>query len=128
VPIATQFIELIQKNGESMETITQPKVDHTPAVLDDASKVLLRAAELLEQRGHCKGAAVSDGAYCLSGAISIAALDNKRFGSWGLWHGHDAAMKRVRKALQDPIAWNDAPERTADEVVAKLRAVALRGE
>ena len=104
--------------------ITKPKVDHTPAELDEASRILLRAAAILEEHGHCKGRAQHGDSHCLSGAITVASFE---FGHWGLYHGHAAAMRRVVRFLDDPIRWNDAPERTKDEVVAKLRAVALAG-
>ena len=101
------------------------KVDHTPAVLDETSKVLLRAAEILEAGGHCKGSAESNGAHCLSGAISAAALERRD--DWGLYEGHKKAIARLRPLIPHwcPVLWNDAPERTKNEVVAKLRAAAF---
>lgn len=103
-----------------------PKTDHTPAELDETSRILLNAANLIEERGHCKGAAQVGDAFCLSGAISRAALDSFQEGSdWSLWRGHEEAMARLRTHMECPVAWNDRPERTKEEVVAKLRAVAL---
>lgn len=101
-----------------------PKVDHQPAELDRVSRLLLKAADIMEVGGHCKGMAQDGAAHCLSGAVSQAAFG---FGSWGLWHGHNEAFERVRASIEDPISWNDDPARTKDEVVAKLRAVALSG-
>ena len=93
--------------------------------LDEASKVLLRAAELIEKHGWCQNAAGDmEGSVCLWGAIqaaqgiepgSIIFLDNE-------------AWDRIFSALRYcPIRWNDAPGRTQAEVCAKLRAVALAG-
>jgi hypothetical protein len=90
---------------------------------ENVRRLLLRAAEILDVGGHCKGQAVDGDAHCLSGAVSTAALETGD--SWDLWHGYEACIKRIHKHLEYPVQWNDAPERTKEEVVAKLRAVAL---
>jgi hypothetical protein len=127
VPIATQFIELIQKNGASMKTITKPKVDHTPAVLDEVSKLLLAAAAEMERLGHARREMQScDGSVCIQGALGMA-----RFGNGTAIFDElcSSAYSRVRANLGgSPMSWNDEHGRTKDQVVAKLRAVALRGE
>ena len=95
--------------------------------LDEASKVLLRAADLVEDgrltwvqgSENCRGSNV-----CAAIAIQRAAD-----GTWGV-----APEARARFAAAvgggstyDIWHWNDAPGRTQAEVVAKLRSVALGG-
>lgn len=104
-----------------------PKVDHTPAELDAASKILLKAAAVIEERGLAKGERCNaKGAMCVHGAIAFAA-----HGDPHAWEQDDGrlAVTRMVEAV-DPgcggaAQWNNARERTKDEVVAKLRAVAL---
>ena len=84
--------------------------------LDEASKVLLRAAEYIEEHGWCQHDLVEmSGRVCLMGAIySVAKEDDAR-----------AALDMVVNAIgRFPSVWNDAPGRTQAEVVAKLREVA----
>jgi len=48
-----------------------PKVDHTPAELDEASGLLLRTAAYLEEHGHCRGSALDErGGRCVIGAMT----------------------------------------------------------
>ena len=100
-----------------------PKADYTPAELDYPSRLLLRAAAVLEAHGHCKGRAQDQyGAHCVSGAITQAGfeLDGYSMGS------HDEAVRRLDRYVGGNIvAWNDDGERTKDEVVAALRSAAI---
>jgi hypothetical protein len=93
-----------------------------------ARTVLLNAAELIRTRGWCQDRAVTpDGRLCLIGAlvvansrVSVAAMIGS---SYPLAH---EALNRLRCAvLQSPGRWNDAPGRTAAEVIALLEQVAL---
>jgi hypothetical protein len=87
------------------------------------AEVLTKAADLIEQGGHCKGTPRWGTAYCASEAIYAACpeLVTKPTGR---------TCRAARRAFYDAIhspgitSWNDAPERTADEVVAKLREAA----
>lgn len=100
--------------GAKMKVETKPKVDHTPAEMDEASLALLRAAAFLEESGlwgvqHCAWTAINCSAH------GITKME---------------ASARMFKALgADNVGgifrWNDTVGRTQDEVVAKLRAVAL---
>ena len=89
--------------------------------LDEASKVLLRAADLIEDRGWCQRALEDDmGRYCAIGAIlQVPGTTDER----------SVAATRLMKSIceRDVAVWNNAPGRTKEEVVAKLRAVALGG-
>ncbi len=98
-----------------------------PAELDDASKLLLKAADLIETRGHCKNALEKDGAFCAVGALCFAATGSPRdLPPSG--HPYYSAFTRLYDALGCfPVDWNNAVERLKDEVVAKFRSVALGG-
>lgn len=98
--------------------------------LDDASKVLLKAADMIERNGWCQGAAYLDfvkgskGPMCMYGAIWAANDDDPT----GKFEALKAAEGRVNEACGTFMAkWNDKSGRTKDEVLAKLRAVALGG-
>jgi hypothetical protein len=105
-----------------------PKVDHTPAELDAASRLLLRTAEVIERQGWCQCyIGIANGQVCLEGALMIAAgktpesviIPNTVAGE---------AVSRVRASVgMGAYQWNDKPGRTKEEVIAKLRAVALGG-
>lgn len=106
---------------------SEAKYLETPAELDDTSKLLLKAADRIETHGWCQGNYWVGEKSCLVGAITKA---------WGSDYKNDGssqralAYERVARSLglpmpADIIAWNDAKERTEDEVVAKLRAVAF---
>jgi hypothetical protein len=96
-----------------------PKVDHTPAELDEASKLLLKAAVLIEEHGLWQG----DPRKAVGGICAILAIPRDSPAAYD-------AQERLIKAVGGTrivhvFEWNDAPERTAAEVCAKLRAVAL---
>lgn len=96
--------------------------------LDDASRLLLKAAELIEERGWCQRQQEdAKGRLCILGALHYAEGGSPMtpFG---------AVAYNARNRLMDVLGiwmlgrdWNDKPGRTAAEVIAKLRAVALSG-
>ena len=84
--------------------------------LDGASNNLLRAASLIEKRGWHQGSLFKDGRYCIVGAISnVRNSIEEMVMAWSL----------MDQSVGNAAMWNDTPGRTKDEVVAKLRAVAL---
>jgi hypothetical protein len=101
-----------------MKTTTQPKVDHTPAELDETSRILLRAAAILEERGHAKtGTGYGpNGEVCAMCAIKEA--------THGKWFDIDAE-NRLRESIgsNNITEWNNS--HSAADVAAKLRAAAL---
>lgn len=100
---------------EKREAWTTRENTHT---LDEASKLLLKAAALIEERGWCQGSMLSPSGYCALGAIGVA-------GDY-----RDIAYKARDKfsAVVGSVAtWNDWPGRTKEEVIAKLRSVAIGG-
>ena len=97
-----------------------PKVDHSPADLDATAKTILMAASLIEERGWCQGEYSRNGRLCMLGAIRVAeGSDDDASGA--------VARLRASMNVKFPHEWNDDPKRTKEEVVAKLRAVALSG-
>lgn len=88
---------------------------------EQVADVLDGAADHIEKYGHHKGSGFagpgSDSAACVIGAITIAG----RTGADML-----AAEVAVRATLDEPAIarWNDAPERTEQEVLDVLRLAA----
>ena len=100
-----------------------PKVDHTPAELDEPAKLLLKAADLIERQGWIQHECQNEGGYCVQGAIKAVSPVYDWFGT-----AAHAGYKRLRAAVDQGggvIGWNDQRERTQAEVVSKMRAVAL---
>jgi hypothetical protein len=94
-------------------------------------EVLHRAADLLEEFGWCQGQLFSRGrrAYCVIGATARAAHDLGYEGDWT--GGYGFVRDRVGADLLRAVSggwfsgdWNDEPDRTKAEVVAKLREAA----
>lgn len=86
----------------------------------------LKAAEVIEERGWCQRAFQQrDGSVCLIGALSVVLT--------GAATADSAALKPYRDTVaslgfmtdiggfMSAVAWNDAPERTKEEVLARLR-------
>jgi hypothetical protein len=89
-------------------------------------KVLRDAAAIIDRGGHCKGSLFKGDAHCVDGAINLAA-----HGDWdytpegmrnrGLAAEASEAFCKFLGIGSIPFEWNDAPERTKDQVVASLR-------
>lgn len=100
----------------------------TPAKLDEVSVLLLKAANLIETCGHCKGALQDGDRFCMSGAIIFSYYgntDSREFNEWAQPVAN--AWERLQRNGFCIVPWNDRPERTKEEVIARLRAVALGG-
>ncbi len=87
-----------------------------------AAEVARKAADLLERDGWCQGLFRDGTRRCLSAAITAAVADVSA-------PRRDIADEVVRDALRrhtgmTSTRWNDAPERTGDDVIALLRQVA----
>ena len=91
-------------------------------VVTDAD-VLNRAAELIETVGWCQGTygGRDVGHFCLVGAVDEAMWELR-----GLEFFYDLFELPLPTYFgkQSPHHWNDRPERTREEVVAKLRELA----
>lgn len=118
---------------------------HLSPKLDDASRLLLRAADLIETNGLAKGKLCENdagilGAMCVRGALNYATT-RYAFG----WDGafdkgtprHEAENRLANVLGLIPHLyteapgclplWNNAPERTASEVVSAIRRAAFGG-
>jgi len=110
-----------------MHKIENPKTVECPTLSPDR-QMLWDAANLIEERGHAKGALVRvDGSMCALGALNCAAtgdpLDHQqRHDVSGFMVAFSSLTKRVGG---DIVEWNNAPERTKEEVVSELRSAAL---
>ena len=91
----------------------------TPAI-DEASKLLLKAADYIEANGLCQGSAADGNRLCTIRAIH-AMNGGKSF--WGTTA--EKAYHRLRDRVGLVSHWSDSTPQS--EVVAKLRAVALSG-
>jgi len=92
-----------------------PNKDKT--VVDEMGKCYLKAIEVIEQKGWCKGHLQNtQGEVCMAGAIQIATFNNASL--------QKKALNLMHKTLGILISkWNDAPERTKGEVIAKLKEI-----
>lgn len=85
---------------------------------------MLKAADLIEKRGHCKGQLEDKaGRLCFVAALQTA------FGHPNYFSGNVSDYKIAIDHADafcggNVVTWNNAPERTAAEVVAALRACA----
>ena len=87
-------------------------------------QVFLAAADLIEIHGHCKGLRQRREGFCVLGAISQAATGDP----WK-FDGHEEPCATFARQIGEmlPAQWNNAPERTKEEVVSALRATAFAG-
>lgn len=109
------------------------------------SEVLLKAADLLEKHGHTKNILKnSDGSMCFMGALNMAETGDAWFRNPELAvkaatiTANMLGVKPVRHYLlskNDPfigvraiVDWNNAKERTAQEVIDAMRAAAKIAE
>jgi hypothetical protein len=99
----------------------------------------LKAAEILEERGHCKWMLCDEetGRVCVNGALLLAAgapVEKLRRCDWDIWlDGRSDAVTEAVKAMGfvheqagsgstlESSVWNNKPERTQEEVIARLR-------
>lgn len=92
---------------------------------NSTAEVLEAAADEIERSGHLKGdywqdwALWSVGPCCAVGAIRRAC--GSQYDVPAVDHAVTAMERHINR---DVGAWNDAPERTATEVIAALRAAA----
>ena len=91
---------------------------------DEANLLLLRAADLIEERGHAKHALEdSRGGLCILGALRMADA-----GTTDLTAPRSKGYHKAREKVSDKIgkgdlaSWNNQPERTQQEVIDALRA------
>jgi hypothetical protein len=96
--------------------------------MDTTSKILIRAAELIAERGWAQGVRVAhDGSACVLGALNKVATG--QFDGSFVNYDLIIVQNRLEHAIYSPLydglaAWNDAPDRTAEEVIDTLIAAA----
>ena len=108
----------------TMKTIVDPIAPLEPQPLADPDPVLVRAAEIIRERGMCQGPWAAGGPLCAAGAVGEAA------GELGL-HRTEMEGKVLRFArslggstARDVHGWNDAPGRSAGDVAEALERAA----
>lgn len=92
------------------------------AKLPADQRALLEAADLIELHGHCKRTRTLNGAFCVLGAITMAATGDP----WKISTGIAACDRFARFLGRSPAPWNNQPERTAKEVIEALRSAAFQ--
>lgn len=100
----------------------------TPASLDEVGRVLMKAAEIIRERGWCQNRFEdSAGRVCAMGALKVAAGMPADIMGAVLPPAAFKARDRLQNHLngRGPHKWNDDADRTADEVIAALESAAL---
>jgi hypothetical protein len=105
-------------------TSVEPRAPLEPDPFAEPDPVLLRAAEIVRERGLCQGPWRAGGPLCAAGAIGEAGGDH------GLVRAEmEARVLRFARALggsgvSDVHGWNDAPGRTVGDVAEALERAA----
>lgn len=82
-----------------------------------------KAADYIEAHGWCQGRYEDDGRVCVVGALRMAAFGaiDRNF-EMPTVNAYRSACGELAHGIETPVStWNDAPERTQAEVIAKLR-------
>ena len=85
-------------------------------IIDEVGKILLEAADYIERHGWCQNVYQNGlGNACVMGALLQVVRTTSRDGK---------SLSRLRKYLDVTSLenWNDAPDRTKEQVVEALRA------
>jgi hypothetical protein len=98
-----------------------PQEAQSPAEPDP---VLLRAAEIVRERGLCQGPWRADGPLCAAGAIGEAGSDHGLARTEMEARVLQFARSLGGSAAGDVHAWNDAPGRAAEDVADALERAA----
>jgi hypothetical protein len=102
------------------KTTVAPIAPPEPEPLADPDPVLVRAAEIVRERGLCQGPWRAGGPLCAAGAVGAAAKE------LGLTRPEmESCLRQFAVVLggavfKDVHRWNDADGRTADEVAEAL--------
>ena len=95
-------------------------------LLDPVSRILLQAADYMEEHGHCKHILQNDrGAVCINGALQAVLRQQSVSKAIYCYDVHMASNRIIQHIHADPVQWNNAPERKKEEVVAALRGAAF---
>jgi hypothetical protein len=111
-------------------TAQQPKTLHAADILDKAAKHLQRVGHFkgyLYDERQAKGTALESCRVCAIGAILVAAYGKPRYPAEEPLVGGvgDLAILALTEHVDEPVpSWNDASERTVDEITAAMRDTA----
>lgn len=94
------------------------------STMTTTADVLRKAAEVIERDGWTRGVGTDEsGAHCTIGALSVAAAET--YTTWGLaFRAIYNGLRAQGVASPGIVEFNDAPDRTAEEVTALLRFAA----
>jgi len=109
-----------------------------PSEPRDVRATLLAAADLIEKRGHIKNFLETQDGFCVMGAINYALTGNSRWTGDNGYANQESArlaaylglpfdsglIEGQTSAQHQCVLWNNAPERTAGEVISALRGAA----
>lgn len=101
----------------------------TEIKIEPWQKILLDAANILEEKGWIQRERSRGTNYCMLGAIEVATYGRIRC-FLRSWDDHDPVLREAVNHVQNsldglaPWIWNDAESRTKEQVIAKLREVA----
>ena len=103
-------------------------LDQTPWPENEDARILLRAAELIEEKGWCQYHGVDhEGGVCVIGAITMVNNSDIMGNNSNIFE-NDKYIHLVEDYLGiahfSIWCWNDAASRTKEEVVAALRGAA----
>ena len=102
-----------------------PKRDKPIETTEPWRLILLKAADLIEQRGHCKHIVTDQsGALCMGGAINLVDTGYPVYFHTRSEAGWKAAKQLHKFCGSNFVDYNNAPATTAADAVAKLRACA----
>lgn len=106
-----------------------PPIVEIPQPLEPWRQVLLDAAQRLRERGWCQHALcnVQTGANCALGAMyDFRPTGERKYKAFVSFNdGAGASHEKLTTFLNEPISeWNNAPGRTAEEVINTLEKVA----
>jgi hypothetical protein len=90
--------------------------------LNLVGRTIYEAANYMDEHGQCKGILwTNDGRVCLLGAVAKV-CDNYELKEqcWAALHKHSG------ESVGQLAKWNNAPERTKDEVVSRLKDIASK--
>lgn len=92
---------------------------------DPINQLLLNAADLIEKHGHCKGQLYNEkGQMCLMGALNRVHQNYVPQVDATAKVAAVLGLSYVGTAVIAVVDWNNAPERTGQEVIDVLRLAA----
>lgn len=100
------------------------KWDKEVKVVDEVGQILLKMADYIEKHGWCQGRLENPcGAVCARGALFKVTTNP-------VYQNVEARLSKCVGGERDPVNnvvnWNNAPERTKEEVVAMMRHAAYQ--